>query len=174
MRWREKKPSMLPYLFMLIYRLHYDIIFIYMKLQFQYDEKREDSMLISERIFKILAGKNMTQAEFANRVGIAGSTVSEWKKKKTNPSADKILDICFVLEVTPEQLLSGQGIDKGDEQAGMPVEEIITPMDRQIIRDYHSMKEEQKRRLLKYIEVLKQLEELEEDDGRKTRVDDSR
>ena len=131
-------------------------------------------MLISERIFKIIAKKNMTQAEFAKRVGIANSTVSEWKKKKTNPSADKIMDICVVLEVTPERLLSGRGMDNGDEQAGMPEEEIITPMDRKIIRDYHSMKEEQKKRLLKYMEVLKQLEELEEDDGRKTRVDDSR
>lgn len=131
-------------------------------------------MLISERIFKILTEKNMTQAEFAKRVGIANSTVSEWKKKKTNPSADKILDICLVLEVTPEQLLSGQGIDNSEKQTDMPGEEIITPMDRQIIRDYHGMKEEQKKRLLKYMEVLKQLEELEEDDGRKTRVDGNR
>ena len=129
-------------------------------------------MLISERIFTILAKKNMTQAEFAKRVGIANSTVSEWKKKKTNPSADKILDICLALEVTPEQLLSGRGIDNEDGQMGMQEEEIITLMDRKIIRDYHGMKEEQKKRLLKYMEVLKQLEELEEDDGRKTRIDD--
>lgn len=129
-------------------------------------------MLISERIFKILTEKNMTQAEFAKRVGIANSTVSEWKKKKTNPSADKILDICLALEVTPEQLLSGRGIDNEDGQMGMQEEEIITLMDRKIIRDYHGMKEEQKKRLLKYMEVLKQLEELEEDDGRKTRIDD--
>jgi len=124
-------------------------------------------MLISERIFKILTKKNMTQAEFAKRVGIANSTVSEWKKKKTNPSADKIMDICVVLEVTPEQLLSGRGIDNGEEKTGMQSEEIITPMDRKIICDYHSMKEEQKKRLLKYMEVLKQLEELEGDDGGK-------
>lgn len=131
-------------------------------------------MLISERIFKILAEKNMTQAEFAKRVGIAGSTVSEWKKKKTNPSAEKILDICLVLEVTPEQLLSGQGIDNVEEQIGIPGEEIFTPMDRQIIRDYHGMREEQKKRLLKYMEVLKQLEELEDCDGRKDGANDGR
>lgn len=50
-------------------------------------------MIISERIFKIIKEKNITQAEFAKRAGIATSTVSEWKKKKTNPSADKIMDI---------------------------------------------------------------------------------
>lgn len=52
------------------------------------------------------------QAEFAKRVGIATSTVSEWKKKKTNPSADKIMDICVALDVTPDELLTGRGIDE--------------------------------------------------------------
>ena len=122
-------------------------------------------MLISERIFNILTKKNMTQAEFAKRVGIANSTVSEWKKKKTNPSADKIMDICVVLEVTPEQLLSGSGIDAGQEDVTNT--NSLTPTDWQIIRDYHSMQEEQKKRLLKYMEVLKQLEELEGNDGGK-------
>ena len=54
----------------------------------------------------------------------------------------------------------------------------LTPTDWQIIRDYHGMQEEQKKRLLKYMEVLKQLEELEENnggkDGRKTGITDSR
>ena len=54
-------------------------------------------MLISERIFKILEDKNMSQSTFAKQVGLAGSTVSDWKRKKTNPSADKIMDICMVL-----------------------------------------------------------------------------
>ena len=58
-------------------------------------------MIISERIFKILKEKNMSQNEFAKRVGLASSTISDWKTKKTNPSADKIMDICMVLEITP-------------------------------------------------------------------------
>ena len=122
-------------------------------------------MLISERIFKILANKNMTQTEFAKRVGIANSTVSEWKKKKTNPSADKIMDICVVLEVTPEQLLSGSGMDTVQED--VTNKDCLTPTDWQIIHDYHGMKEEQRKRLLRYMEVLKQLEELEENGGGK-------
>ena len=40
-------------------------------------------MIISERIFKIIKEKNLTQTEFAKRAGIATSTISEWKKKKT-------------------------------------------------------------------------------------------
>ena len=67
-------------------------------------------MTISERILKVLKDRNMTQVEFAKQVGIATSTISEWKKKKTNPTADKIMDICNVLQITPEQLLTGKGI----------------------------------------------------------------
>ena len=48
-------------------------------------------MTISERILKVLKDRNMTQAEFAKQVGIATSTISEWKKRKTNPTADKIM-----------------------------------------------------------------------------------
>lgn len=139
-----------------------DNISIYTNTVIHNSEKGKSGMLISERIFKIIKDKNMTQTEFAKRAGIAGSTVSEWKKKRTNPSADKIMDICATLEVTPEQLLSGRGIDDGESQEDSKRGEIITPIDRQIIEDYHGMKEAQKRRLLKYMEVLKQLEELED------------
>ena len=118
-------------------------------------------MLISERIFKLLKERNMTQAEFAKRAGIACSTVSEWKKRKTNPSADKIMDICAVLEVTSEQLLSGKGLDEKDGQAESEREVRITPVDWQIIEDYHGLQKAQRERLLAYVEVLKQLEWLE-------------
>lgn len=119
-------------------------------------------MIISERIFMILEKRYMSQSEFAKKVGLAPSTISDWKTKKTNPSADKIMDICRVLEVTPEELLTGKCIE--EEQAGEDSEreDKMTPLDWQIIKDYHGMKEAQQRRLLKYMETLKQLEELEE------------
>ena len=119
-------------------------------------------MIISERIIKVLKERNMTQAEFAKQVGISTSTISEWKKRKTNPSADKIMDICVALEVTPEELLTGRGIDGENGLEIYEREDKMTPIDWQIIKDYHGMKEAQKRRLLKYMEALKQLEELEE------------
>ncbi len=49
----------------------------------------------------------MSQKEFAQRTGIAESSISDWKKKRTNPVSDKILIICEVLGVTPYELLSG-------------------------------------------------------------------
>ena len=70
-------------------------------------------MIISERIFCVMEQKNITQLELSRRTGIATSNISDWKKKKTNPKADCLLSICDALEITPEQLLTGKGIDIG-------------------------------------------------------------
>ena len=119
-------------------------------------------MIISERIFKILKSKNMTQMEFAKQVGIANSTISDWKKKKTNPSSDKIMDICRVLQVTPEQLLTGSGIDGNEVFTEADPEFGFTPDDIKLIEDYHGMKVAGQKRLRAYVEAIKKLEALEE------------
>lgn len=72
-------------------------------------------MLISERIYQYLAERGMSQIEFANRTGISQSTISDWRRKGTNPSADKILIICDVLGVTPYELLVGTENNKHKE-----------------------------------------------------------
>jgi transcriptional regulator with XRE-family HTH domain len=64
-------------------------------------------MTISERIFERLRQLSMTKRKFAEKAGIQQSTISAWKKNKTNPSSDKILAICKALDVSPEWLLSG-------------------------------------------------------------------
>ena len=87
-----------------------------------------ETMTISDRIFERLRMIHMTQKEFSESTGIAPSTISEWKSKRTNPTSEKIMIICKVLDVTPEWLLSGAGktgergndipwyvIDKGSE-----------------------------------------------------------
>ena len=118
-------------------------------------------MTISERILKVLKDRNMTQVEFAKQVGIATSTISEWKKKKTNPAADKIMNICNVLQITPEQLLTGTGIEDEEEIAAASPESRFTPYDIQLIEDFHGLKEEQQKRLMAYVEALKKIESLE-------------
>lgn len=124
-------------------------------------------MIISERIFKLLKEQNMSQNDFAKRVGLAGSTISDWKTKKTNPSADKIMTICEVLNVTPEQLLTGNGIDEDyveNKPGGAKSKIEISKADIRIIQDIHGLKEAQRKRLMKYMEALKQIEELEGED----------
>ena len=119
-------------------------------------------MTISERILKVLKDRNMTQAEFAKQVGIATSTISEWKKRKTNPTADKIMDICNVLQITPEQLLTGKGIEDEENINVTSRESCFTPYYIQLVQDYHGLKEEQQKRLMAYMEALKKIQSLEE------------
>lgn len=64
-------------------------------------------MKISEKIFELMEAKGINQIEFAQKTGIGQSTISDWKTKKTNPSANKIMIICKTLEVSPEELLEG-------------------------------------------------------------------
>jgi transcriptional regulator with XRE-family HTH domain len=50
-----------------------------------------NGMTISEKIFELLRERGMTQKEFAQATGIAESSISDWKRKKTNPVSEKIL-----------------------------------------------------------------------------------
>ena len=63
-------------------------------------------MTISENIFKFMKERNIKQKEFAVRTGISESTISDWKRKGTNPASDKIMILCEVLAVSPYELLS--------------------------------------------------------------------
>ena len=119
-------------------------------------------MIISERIFKLLEEKNITQKEFGKRTGISNSTISDWKRKKTNPSADKIMNICYALDVTPEQLLTGKGIDDMDNVEVSVDRFHIDKSDKKLLEDYHGMQEGQKKRLRAYMDTLIKLEKLEE------------
>lgn len=133
-----------------------------MKFIYMNKKREENKMTISERILKVLKDRKMTQAEFAKQVGIATSTISEWKKRKTNPTADKIMDICNVLQITPEQLLTGKGIEDEENITVTSRESCFTPYDIQLVQDYHGLKEEQQKRLMAYMEALKKIQSLEE------------
>ncbi len=116
-------------------------------------------MIISERIFYIMEQKNMSQLELSRRTGIATSNISDWKKKKTNPKADCLLSICDALDITPEQLLTGKGIDPEYKDADMDYE--VTRSDIKIIKQIHSLGDAQYKRLMAYMKALQKLEQME-------------
>lgn len=112
-------------------------------------------MTISERIFERLQDMNMTQKEFSEATGIIPSTISEWKNKKTNPSSDKILIICKVLDVTPQWLLSGA--DKAGKK-GNEADYYVIDKNSELgllIHDYNQMNAKARFRLQGYIEAMK-------------------
>lgn len=62
-------------------------------------------MNIYERIFNRLEELHMSQIELSRRIGIATSTISDWRKKKINPQADKLVAICKALDMSLVDLL---------------------------------------------------------------------
>ena len=83
--------------------------------------ERRNTKISVERIFYVMEQKNITQLELSRRTGIATSNISDWKKKKTNPKANCLLSICDALEITPDQLLTGKGIDPEYKDADMEI-----------------------------------------------------
>lgn len=114
-------------------------------------------MTIGERVIELMRRENMTQKEFSEKTNIGQSTISDWKRKKINPASDKILIICDVLKISPEELLSGT---ETDHNKGRKQEYYIVNKDSEIgglIREYGSMNMAQKERFLGYMEALREV-----------------
>ena len=110
-------------------------------------------MTISERVFDRLRQLSMTQKEFAKRTGILESTISEWKKNKTNPTSDKILAICKALDVSPEWLLSGvdPAAGRGRNQKYYVID-IETETGR-LVKEFNRMDGSYRERILGYVDA---------------------
>ena len=115
-------------------------------------------MTISERIFMLIEREQITQSEFCRRVGLRPSTVSEWKTKNHTPTADKIMDICAALNVSPEQLLTGKGIDSVEDS----VDYQLDYQGKQLIIEYEGLNDDAQKRLLAYAKKLSELVKMEE------------
>lgn len=112
-------------------------------------------MTISERIFERIKEKGMSQKEFSARTGISQSTISEWKKKKTNPTSEKIMPICTALDISPEELLTGIKADDNKSYVGRDYYLVEKKSELGVIvREYGNMTEEQKYRLSGYVDAL--------------------
>ena len=111
-------------------------------------------MTISERVFDRLRQLSMTQKEFARRTGIMESTISEWKKNKTNPSSDKILAICRALEVSPEWLLSGvdPAASRGKNQMYYVID--IDTDTGKLVAEFNQLDSSYRERILGYVEAF--------------------
>ena len=111
-------------------------------------------MTISDRIFETLKQKNMSQKEFSERTGIAQSTISEWKSKRTNPTSEKLMSICNVLGVSLGWLLSGS--EKSGKR-GNELDWFIIDRESELgflVQSYNRMDKAQQDRLLGYIEAI--------------------
>ncbi len=66
---------------------------------------------IGEFIAKCRKEKKLTQAQLAERLNITDRAVSKWETGKSMPDSSIMLELCEILEITVNELLSGEKID---------------------------------------------------------------
>ncbi len=70
------------------------------------------------KIGKFIAGcrkkVNLTQAQLAERLGITDRAVSKWETGKSMPDSSVMLELCSILEITVNDLLSGEVVTVND------------------------------------------------------------
>ena len=74
---------------------------------------------IGSRIAKFRKGKNLTQEELANQVGVSSQAVSKWENDASCPDISLLPQLCKVLGITTDELLTG----KNDEVKLVPVDQ---------------------------------------------------
>ena len=109
-------------------------------------------MNIYEKIFARLEELHMSQIELSRRTGIATSTISDWRKKKINPQADKLVAICKALDMSLVDLLCDE------EEADKATQEDYIVAEKHLIEVFRKSDVDTKRRLLSYLEqwILKE------------------
>ena len=118
-------------------------------------------MNIYEKIFARLEELHMSQIELSRRTGIATSTISDWRKKKINPQADKLVSICKALDMSLVDLLCDE---KVVEQS---IETDFVSDGQHIIELFKNSDSETKRRLLRYFELIEICREINQENESK-------
>lgn len=83
--------------------------------------------------------KKLTQAQLAETLGITDRAVSKWETGRSLPDASIMLDLCMLLDISVNELLSGEVIEMTD----------YNEMAEQNLLEMKKQKEESDRRLLR-------------------------
>ena len=59
-------------------------------------------------LYRLMNGK-MTQVQFAEQVGVGLSTVINWEKDINRMTVGKLMKVCEIFEITPNELLLKEG-----------------------------------------------------------------
>lgn len=73
-------------------------------------------MKINERMFELLKMKNRKKVELADFLGVGTGQITTWEKRKTDPPAKFLVDICEFLDVSIEYFLTGDEIYKSNNK----------------------------------------------------------
>ena len=108
-------------------------------------------MTISEKIVKYMELQQVSQRELARKTGIAQSTISDWKNKGAVPPADKLPQICKVLNIKLSDLYD----EKDDLEFIIDTEDELY----EFVTRYKRMPVTAKKRMMTYIKAMMDVED---------------
>lgn len=86
-------------------------------------------MTLPERLMKLRKAAGLSQEEVADKLEVTRQTVSKWETGQSSPDLDKVLPLCSLYGVTPDELLHDGGSDEADkikaEQDAARAEELL-------------------------------------------------
>lgn len=113
-------------------------------------EKSEEAgghiLKVYEKIFARLDELSMSQSELSRRTGISTSTINDWKKKKINPQADKLVVISRALDMSLAELLG----EDGDENSSVD----YSADEKYLIECYRRSDNHVRKHMLRYMELI--------------------
>lgn len=107
-------------------------------------------MKVYEKIFARLDDLSMSQSELSRRTGISTSTINDWKKKKINPQADKLVVICKALGMSLAELLG----EDGAESSGTD----YSAEEKYLVECYRRPDNYVRKHMLRYMELIDKTE----------------
>ncbi len=60
---------------------------------------------LGERLFNLRKDKKLSQEEVADKLNVTRQTVSKWETDQSMPDFDKIVPLCELYEITPNNCL---------------------------------------------------------------------
>lgn len=69
---------------------------------------------IGKFISKCRKDKNLTQEQLASKLGISDRAVSKWERGLNLPDASLMIELCDILDINVNELLTGEIIEKKD------------------------------------------------------------
>ncbi len=75
-------------------------------------------MTLGERLFQYRNRINMSQEQLAEKIGVTRQTISKWETDQSVPDFNKIEPLCDIFEITPDELIKGEGAGHKTEEKG--------------------------------------------------------
>ena len=73
--------------------------------------------MFSEKLIELRRSKGLSQEALAERLGVSRQAVSKWERNEAQPELSKIIALCDLFEVSPNELLAYEQEKPADQKA---------------------------------------------------------